>query len=124
MSAEILVDTHFILWIAKNAPELKNYRWIDDALRLAVSPLSLLELKYLAERGRMELDMPVLLGNIHKDPRFRIDDISLEELCTAAMDLSWTRDPFDRLLVAHSIVRKIPFGTADRTIRKHYSNVV
>jgi PIN domain nuclease of toxin-antitoxin system len=30
--------------------------------------------------------------------------------------LSWTHDPFDRLIAAHAIVADAPLVTADRTI--------
>jgi PIN domain nuclease of toxin-antitoxin system len=33
-----------------------------------------------------------------------------------ATTLSWTRDPFDRLIAAHSIVANSPLITADETI--------
>ena len=34
----------------------------------------------------------------------------------AAADLTWTRDPFDRLIAAHAIVAGAPLLTADRGI--------
>jgi PIN domain nuclease of toxin-antitoxin system len=34
----------------------------------------------------------------------------------AAAGLTWTRDPFDRLIAAHAIVADAPLLTADRTI--------
>jgi PIN domain nuclease of toxin-antitoxin system len=37
----------------------------------------------------------------------------------AAKELSWTRDPFDRLISAHAIVANVPLITADETIREH-----
>ncbi len=35
-----------------------------------------------------------------------------------AIDLSWTRDPFDRLLVAHARLRGWRFATADAALLK------
>lgn len=46
-------------------------------------------------------------------------DASLAELVQAAADLSWTRDPFDRLIAAHAIVTGVPLITADETILEH-----
>jgi PIN domain nuclease of toxin-antitoxin system len=40
-------------------------------------------------------------------------------LVNAAQGLSWTRDPFDRLIAAHAIVADALLLTADETIRKH-----
>jgi PIN domain nuclease of toxin-antitoxin system len=39
----------------------------------------------------------------------------------AAMSLSWTRDPFDRLIAAHAIVANSPLITADETILENLS---
>jgi hypothetical protein len=45
--------------------------------------------------------------------RARLDSIDLFE---AAFDLSWTRDPFDRLIVAHAQMRGWRLATGDRMI--------
>lgn len=45
-----------------------------------------------------------------------IADVALAELAHTAIDLSWTRDPFDRMIAAHAIVADAPLITADRTI--------
>lgn len=46
-------------------------------------------------------------------------DASLAELVQAAAPLSWTRDPFDRLIAAHAIVANAQLVTADETIREN-----
>ena len=37
-----------------------------------------------------------------------------------AVGLSWTLDPFDRLLAAHSEARRVPLARLDRRIRAHH----
>lgn len=37
-----------------------------------------------------------------------------------ALSLDWTRDPFDRLLAAHSTARRVPLCTADRHMLSHH----
>ena len=54
------------------------------------------------------------------DPRFIVDDIPLTSLMRHALRLDWTRDPFDRMIVAHSSARRVPLCTTDRNIRAHY----
>ncbi|HSA59731.1 MAG TPA: hypothetical protein VLJ37_08615 [bacterium] len=72
----------------------------------------------------MDADLPQIVADLRKDTRFQIDDVALENLCLAAFDITWTRDPFDRLLVAHSRVRSLPLGTRDGNILKNYSSVL
>ena len=38
------------------------------------------------------------------------------DLFDAAVDLNWTRDPFDRLIVAHARLRGWRLATGDRVI--------
>jgi len=60
-----------------------------------------------------------MLAALRQSVGLQVDDISLAELVHAAQGLSWTRDPFDRLIAAHAIVADAPLLTADETIRKH-----
>jgi len=46
-----------------------------------------------------------------------IADVSATELIRVAAELTWTRNPFDRLIAAHAIVADVPLVTADETIR-------
>ncbi len=55
-----------------------------------------------------------------QDRRFVVDEVPLVPLARRAIELSWTRDPFDRLLAAHSLARRVPFCTVDRVILKHH----
>jgi hypothetical protein len=45
-----------------------------------------------------------------------IDNPMSIDLFDAAIDLPWTRDPFDRLIVAHARVRGWRLATGDRKI--------
>jgi hypothetical protein len=58
------------------------------------------------------------------DPRFVIDEVPFVTLVSHALPLSWTRDPFDRLLAAHSTARRVPLCTLDRRIRRRHSMLV
>lgn len=122
--AAVLVDTHVLLWILSNSPRLKELSWFHQELDWTVSPISLLELKFLDECGKIRVDVKKVSEGLSQDERFIMNDVSLEELCKQAWDLNWTRDPFDRLLVAHSLVRSIPLGTVDQLIRKNYSLIM
>jgi PIN domain nuclease of toxin-antitoxin system len=83
------------------------------------SPIAVLELAYLHEIGRARDSLPTMLGALRRDIGLDVADASTIELAQAATELSWTRDPFDRLIAAHAIVANAPLITADQTIRKH-----
>ncbi len=58
----------------------------------------------------------MMLAALRQSIGLEVDDVSLAKLTDAASTLSWTRDPFDRLMAAHAIVADVPLVTADRTI--------
>jgi PIN domain nuclease of toxin-antitoxin system len=86
---------------------------------IAVSPVVGLELTYLYEIGRVSEPASSPLSALQRVFRMEIVDTSLAELVQAATGLSWTRDPFDRLISAHAIVANAPLVTADETIREN-----
>ena len=82
----------------------------------SVSPIVELELTYLYEVGRVTEPASAPLGALRRSIGLEVSNISLAELVDAAKGLTWTRDPFDRLIAAHAIVAGVPLVTADRAI--------
>ena len=117
---KVLLDTHFLVWILTGSARLDPYPWLSDYLPWGVSPVALLELQYLSEIGRLTFDRASFLALLDTDGRFVIDEPPLMGLVRHAFDLSWTRDPFDRLLAAHSRARQVPLCTLDANLRRHH----
>lgn len=86
-----------------------------------ISPLVELELAYLHGVGRARDPVPKMLAALRRDIGLRVADGSVAELSHVAAGLSWTRDPFDRMIAAHALVADAPLLTADRTILEHLS---
>lgn len=80
------------------------------------SPIVELELTYLYEVGRVSEPPGAPLGALRRSIGLEVADASLLNVARAAAGLTWTRDPFDRLIAAHAIVADVPLVTADRTI--------
>jgi PIN domain nuclease of toxin-antitoxin system len=116
----VLLDTHFLIWIVLNSKRLANFPWLDRYRPWGVSPVSFLEIQFLAEVGRLSVTNPQFVNTVSNDRRFIVDDLSLDTLVSHALKLDWTRDPFDRLLVAHSSARRVAFCTTDRLIRSRH----
>jgi len=120
MASELLLDTHFLLWITLGSKRLADFPWIHDRTPWRISPVSLLEIEFLAEVGRIEGSGHAFAEAISRDGRFLVDEVPLAALIRRALDLSWTRDPFDRLLAAHSAARRLPLCTVDGTLLRHH----
>lgn len=112
----ILLDTNAVIWI--DAGHRRVRRLLARGERLYVSPATLLELQFLHEAGRIRLrtgDVRWLLD----DDRWLVDEPPATRWFQWAADLSWTRDPFDRLLAAHVRLRRWRLATADGPMIEH-----
>lgn len=120
---KVLLDTHFLLWILLDSARLERFPWLDRYRPWGLSPVSLLELQFLSEVGRIEARNPDLTDRLLSDPRFVVDEVPSLALFRHALELTWTRDPFDRLLAAHSSARRVPLATVDRVLLEHHGLV-
>jgi PIN domain nuclease of toxin-antitoxin system len=120
----LLLDTHFLLWTVLDSHRLEEFPWLDAYRPWGISPVSLLEIQFLAEVGRLEVEQPGFYRAVASDPRFVVDEAPLAALVEKTLTLSWTRDPFDRLLAAHSEARRVPLCSLDRRVRANHRLVV
>ena len=79
---------------------------------------------HFSEIGRIAVRNPEFTETVVRDDRFSVDEVPLLALVRHALPVSWTRDPFDRLLAAHSMARRVPLRTTDRAMRAHHPLLV
>jgi PIN domain nuclease of toxin-antitoxin system len=91
-------------------------RDLIEAQEPFVSPIVELELTYLYEVGRVTEPAKAPLAALRRTIGLQAADISLTALVRTATKLTWTRDPFDRMIAAQAIVADAQLITADRTI--------
>ena len=120
------LDTHILVWIytgqSSRIPH-KIYKKMEIS-DLYISPLVELELQYLYEIGRLRVSPENLLQELNDFFDIEVLDTSFSEIIEAAKKVSWTRDAFDRIIVASSIVEDMPLITADRKILANFSESV
>jgi PIN domain nuclease of toxin-antitoxin system len=114
----ILLDTHVVGWLYEGAEQRipARARELIEAGASFISPIVELELSYLYEVGRVTAPATVPLAALRKTIGLQVADVSAATLVQAANGLSWTRDPFDRMIAAQAIVADSPLVNADRTI--------
>jgi PIN domain nuclease of toxin-antitoxin system len=114
----IMLDTHVAIWMHTNAMANLSQRGLRaiEANDLVVSPAVELELAYLHEVGRTAGPASEVLGFLGSTVGLTVAQIGFAPLCATAVGLTWTRDPFDRLLAAHSIAAGLPLLTKDRSL--------
>ena len=114
----LLLDTHTFLWFSEDNPELsKNARsLIEDAdNNCFISIASIWEMDIKVSLGKLKIraGFDRLIEEINKHD-FIILPISFEHTAELISMSFSHRDPFDRLLVAQSIVEDLTLISADK----------
>ncbi len=112
----ILLDTNALIWIDGGHARVRTLLRRND--RLYVSPATLLEIQFLQEAGKIRLK-DASLQWIAEDDRWLVDEPPAAAWFLRAADVLWTRDPFDRLLVAHALFRRWRLATSDGRMLEH-----
>ncbi len=113
-TALILLDTNALIWLYKG--HRRGGPLARFGRRLYVSPATLLELQLLTEVGRLRLRAGANVTQLADDDRWLMDDPPAAAWFERALATVWTRDLFDRLLVAHAQLRGWRLATGDSAI--------
>jgi PIN domain nuclease of toxin-antitoxin system len=113
-AAVILLDTNALIWMDRNHPRARK---LARATRLLVSPATLLELQLLEEIGLIRFRSGARA--IVEADEWEIDEPPAIDWFERAAEESWTRDPFDRLIVAHARLRGWRLATGDKPLLDH-----
>jgi PIN domain nuclease of toxin-antitoxin system len=110
------LDTHVVVWLCQNSLSRISPKALDalNENDLLISPIVLIVRAPLdlAKQLRMQIGVQVC-------------DHPLPDLAETALFETWTRDPFDLLIVSQAKSNGYaPLITADETIRQHYPAAV
>ncbi len=126
MEAIAYLDTHVVAWLYAGRTELfppKTREILSNHL-LRVSPILTLELSYLKEIGRLNEGPETVLPALYGSLGLLICDCQFSDVARKAWSMTWTRDPFDRMITAQASLGGHPLVTKDRLILEHYQNSV
>jgi PIN domain nuclease of toxin-antitoxin system len=122
----IYLDTHVLIFLY-----LGEVRRLGAAARKAIdrdeavaSAASVLELEMLHEIGRLKPTASKLVAALATDIGLRICDLPFRTIVDHALDEGWTRDPFDRLIVANAKAAGARLVTKDPRILGNYSRAL
>ncbi len=120
------LDTHILVWLYAGvqgpfSERAKRELQSDD---IVVSPVVLLELQYLYEAKKINKNGEAIFSALQKTMGVRMMEYDWGEVMRAALALAWTRDPFDRIIVAHALLYEAALLTKDRQIRRHYAGAI
>ena len=126
VAAMIYLDTHVVAWLYAGLVTHLNPALMQliNKGSLLISPMVVLELEYLFETGRTSDSGQTVYQDLRKRIGLRICGRAFEEVIFLAERQKWTRDPFDRIIVAQAALESNILVTKDRLIRKHYPNAL
>lgn len=124
--AVVYLDTHIVIWLyAGLTDKLTDIakKTIDES-DVLISQFIRLELQYLFEIARIKVKPEIILNALSKAINLKVTNYPLDRIIEEALKIGWTRDVFDRLLVAESLARGSGFITADENILSNLRHAI
>jgi len=121
-----MLDTHIAIALYEGRTSglgIAARRAIDRET-VTISPAVLLEIELLHEIGRLRVGATPVSMRLGEDLSIRVATERFADVAIEALALGFTRDPFDRLIVAHAALAKASLVTHDTTIRYRYPKAI
>ena len=92
---------------------------------LLISPMALIEMEILNEIRRIDLSATDIVRKLEYEIGLRVCTMPFTKIAEIALDEAWTRDPFDRMIVAQAKANGLAYLiSADAEISMNYSRTV
>ena len=122
----IYLDTHVVVWLFQNdltkfSDKVLGLINKDDLL---ISPMVIMELEFLYEIGRVTYKPLEIVSELGHTIGLKVCEEKFVHSAYQSIDLSWTRDPFDRLIVANAKISSAILVSKDKNILENYERAV
>ena len=121
---KLLLDTHTFLWFVDDNPQLSDR--IKDLIEdennvsyFSIASLWEMSIKYNLGKLKLDPDYETFVQREVITSSINVLDIEFEHLKINATLPFHHRDPFDRIIIAQSIVEKLPVVTIDSVFNKY-----
>lgn len=120
----IYIDTHVVVWLyagltEKLSSQSKNL--INDN-EIYISTVVRLELQYLYEIQRITDESNIITSDLSNRIGLKVCDKNFNTIIGQALEIHWTRDPFDRIVTANASLNNNILVTKDQNILDNYTN--
>lgn len=118
----IFLDTHIVVWLYAGLLEKisQPVQLLLNSEEITISPIVRLELQYLYEIERVTMPADAILGDLGNRIGLQTWSGDFDRVIGQALELSWTRDPFDRLIVANAGLTDAILVSKDPRLHAHY----
>ncbi len=119
-------DTHVVAWLYAERLDMMTPlgRSLVDERDLTMSPMVELELTYLHEIGRLAAPGAVIFADLSERIGLRRSENSFAAVTASAAALSWTRDPFDRIIAGDASASACQLLTKDQHMLDNFELAV
>jgi len=119
----IYLDTHVVVWLYAGLVEKFNppVRDLMNKYEIYISPMVRLELHYLYEIQRVTDDANTIITDLSNRIDLKVCGKDFDAIIAQATSLSWTRDPFDRVIVSHAGLNENILVSKDQNILENYA---
>lgn len=99
---KVFLDTHAVIFLWEGRIEIfaSASRLLLEKAVLFYSPMVRLELFFLQEIGRLKVSPDEILGTLGTELGVSGTQDPIAQVVQSSLNLIWTRDPFDRMIVA------------------------
>ena len=120
----IYLDTHIVVWLYAGLLEKfsQSVKIIVNENEILISPIVRLELQYLYEIERVNEPANVIVADLSDRIGLRVCEKDFNAVVSQAMTLQWTRDPFDRVIIANAALNDNILISKDQNILEHYAH--
>ena len=121
------LDTHVVVFLHAgdgSRISVKAQSQIENT-DLLISPMVLLELEMLYDRGTIKYPASQILADLTQQIGLSVCQMPFAQVVRSATTVKWTREPGDLLIVANAMANNnAPLVTKDERIRSGYSNAI
>jgi PIN domain nuclease of toxin-antitoxin system len=120
------LDTHAVVWLYEGTVGKLSRAALDRIQNdpVFVSPAVILEIQFLHEIRRVTRTGPSIVAALSEEIGLEVCPLEFQSVVETALDQTWVRNPFDRLIVAHAAANDAPLITKDERIRRHYKRAI
>jgi PIN domain nuclease of toxin-antitoxin system len=120
------LDTHVVIWLFGGERQRLSSAAIEQIRNeeLLVSPAVVLELQLLHEIKRLRAVALKVIERLSSEIGLAVCRLPFTSVVEHAVEQAWTRDPFDRLIVAQASVNDSALVTKDGEILDNYKRSI
>jgi len=122
----IYLDTHVVVWLYTGEVEKLNETVIKliNENEIYISTVVRLELQYLFEIKRLKDESNEIVFDLSNRIGLKICDKNFNSVISKALEQSWTRDPFDRIIVANAALNENILISKDKNVLDNYEKAI